>query len=248
MKPKNYPEALTELEAGYLKVLTENKALLEKIYLNGKASGLFLPKPTEAYFDSPVRVAVIGQETRGWHNGECEFKNGLNISPESISNAMMRVESFISKRPGKYKFLQYYKKVSRTLCNGSSDTGNSAVWLNQFCVSVKGRSPVKSSQFKEIRDLSEKLLQLQFEVLKPDIAIFTTGSARDKFLKNCFPELAEKNSHSKVIVPRRLWQFKIGETNCFRINHPRWYGSYKYREEALKRAKEIANRQIPENQ
>lgn len=94
---------------------------------------------------------------------------------------------------------------------------------------------MKAPSFKVIESLSAKLLRAQFEVLKPNVAIFTVGSARDQFIKDTFHELETQS----VIHPRRLWHFKIGDTHCFRTNHPRWSGSKRYIDEALALAKEV---------
>ncbi|MNG01673.1 hypothetical protein D3C84_846650 [compost metagenome] len=172
---------------------------------------------------------IIGQETKRWRNNTCEAKNLKLINTETIRTSMNASLAFNTKKPKKSKFRQFYKNASVALCKDSSDPTNSALWSNQFCISYKEGSPVKSGErFDIIRSLSSRLLQAQFDILEPDVAIFTVGSARDKYIKESF-----KCEESNVIEPRRLWHFRIANTHCFRTNHPRSPFSPRYLKDAI---------------
>jgi len=214
------------LENRYQEILSRFD--LPKIYSDGFLSGVFLAKPDESYFDAERKVIIVGQETRAWRNPICKIRNGYDIDIPSIQDSMNASLSFNRKDPKKSRFRQFYKKASTTLSKSTSDPKNSAVWANQFCMSFKGKSPRKSGSFGEIQKLSSLLLQAQFEILKPDVAIFTVGSSRDFFIKETF-----SYETVRVITPRRLWHFKIDNTHCFRVNHPRWPGSAPYLRETL---------------
>jgi hypothetical protein len=223
----DYVAAISELENKYNLILRGFD--LSKLFSDSKLSGIFLAMPDQSYFKSSIKVMIVGQETRSWRDKECVIRNQHNIDFDSIRESMSASLNFIKKNPGRSRFLQFYKKASSRINFGEV---NSSVWCNQFCVSFKGGSPVKSKNFNQIEELSSLLLRAQFETLKPDVAIFAVGSSRDKFLKETF--VCE---NSKVITPRRLWNFKVGNTNCYRVNHPRWYGSSKYIDEAIELSK-----------
>jgi len=37
-----------------------------------------------------------------------------------------------------------------------------------------------------LKEISYSVLRAQFEILQPDVVIFTTGPGRDRYLKECF--------------------------------------------------------------
>ena len=214
-----YELSRSKLASSYLVAL--KNAVLSGIYSVPSHSGIFLPTPHPAYADSQRRLFIIGQETRGWRNNECEAKLSSTVSQHSIVSSMGKSLSFNLKKPKRSKFRQFYKSASSELCSESSDPMNSALWSNQFCISYRKKSSVKSPEFKSIKLLSFEILRTQFELLKPQFAIFTTGHSRDKYIKQCFPDYETVKVHTR----KRLWEFKVGETRCFRVNHPRWGGS-----------------------
>lgn len=225
-----YSSTISELQNRYLQCLSTGD--LSQIYSSPGHSGIFLPMPARAYISSPQKVIIIGQETKSWRNGSCDAKLYATANSESIRRSMIETLSFNTKKPRKSRFRQFYKRASYELCRDSQDPNNAALWSNQFCVSYKGKSPTRSEQFLRIKSLSYEILRAQFDVLSPDIAIFNVGSSRDKFIKECF-----EYETIEVVEPRRLWHFKIGDTQCFRTNHPRWGGSTPFLEKALEIAK-----------
>ena len=227
----NFDIIKSQLAQRYHKILAETD--LEKIYSSDHHSGIFLPAPHESYFSGDTKVFIVGQETRGWRNKNCEAKLHQHMSIEGIVSSMDETLSFNLNKPKTSKFRQFYKYASNQLCSSSDNPDNAALWSNQFCISYKGKSTLKSPQFAAIERLSYDILQTQFEILKPDIVIFTTGSSRDKYLKQCFTY-----ESSKVHTPRRLWEFKMGQALCFRTNHPSWGGSHKFLRDAVNKAQQ----------
>lgn len=225
-----YQNTLRELEKRYLEALQNID--LSDLFKDQHLSGLFLPKPDVSFFSSKCKVMIIGQEPKVWRNTKCEAKNHQYVDIKSIRMSMDATLKFNSKKAGRCKFRQFYKKASKALCSDSLDPSNSALWSNQFCISYKSSSPLKSDKFDMIEKLSSDLLQVQFDVLKPDVAIFTVGSGRDKYIKSSFQYEA-----SNVIEPRRLWSFCINKTNCFRTNHPRSSVSPPYLKQAIELAR-----------
>jgi len=225
-------DVINLLEKRYQEILCQFD--LSEIYSDKDLSGVFLAKPDDSYFLAAKKVIIVGQETRGWRRNSCKIKNGYNLDLESIRDSMDASLIFNYKEPKTSRFRQFYKKASKALDSNTSNPKNSAVWSNQFCMSFKGKSPRKSISFPIIQEISSLLLKAQFEILKPDVVIFTVGSARDSFIKDIFDYKT-----IEVITPRRLWHFKIGDTHCFRVNHPRWSGSAPYLNEAISLANKI---------
>lgn len=230
MSDVTYKNALRELEGRYLEVLQNID--LPDLFKDQHLSGLFLPKPDASFFSSKCKVMIIGQETKNWRNAKCEAKNQKCVDIESVRKSMDASLKVNAKKAGRCKFRQFYKKASKVLCSDSADPSNSALWSNQFCISYKSASPLKSDKFCIIKELSSALLQIQFEVLKPDVVIFTVGSGRDKYIKDTF-----QYEESNVIEPRRLWNFRINKTNCFRTNHPRSSVSPPYLKQVIELAR-----------
>ncbi|ASI93576.1 hypothetical protein [Vibrio rotiferianus] len=208
----SYNGSVAKLEEAYYSIL--KKTDFSRIYSTKNLSGTFLACPDESYFESKRKVLFIGQEPKTWRIN-CPIRHGSNVSREIIKQSMS--DSLIQSKmpPGKHKLLRFYNKCSSELSGGGKESSCSAVYSNQFCMSYNRKSPEKSTAFSMIANLSNQLLKAQFDILKPDVAIFTTGSSRDSHLKSAFIY-----SDSKVIEPRRLWYFKVNETHCFRINHP----------------------------
>lgn len=208
----NYNKIITQLEEAYYEIL--KKTAFSEIYSTPNLSGIFLACPDKSYFESKRKVLFIGQEPKTWRIN-CPIKHGADVSREVIKQSMSDTLLQSKMPPGKHKLLKFYNRCSSELSEIGEESSHSAVYANQFCMSYNRKSPEKSPAFSMISDLSSQLLKVQFDILKPDVAIFTTGSARDSHLKSAFIY-----SDSKVIEPRRLWYFKVNETHCFRINHP----------------------------
>lgn len=229
-----HKEVIVQLEDAYYQILARTE--FSEIYATKNLSGIFLACPDEAYFQSKRKVLFIGQEPKTWRTN-CPLKHGAGVSREIIKQSMS--DSLLQSKmpPGKHKLLKFYNKCSSELSEGGLESSHSAVYSNQFCMSYNKRSAEKSPAFSMIADLSNQLLKVQFDILKPDVAIFTTGSARDSHLKDAF-----NYSDSKVIEPKRLWYFKVNNTHCFRINHPSARQAIKldlerYQNEAIQEAK-----------
>ena len=230
----HHAEAVEELKSEYSKVLEqpEIKALFSA---HSDLSGVFLPSPSLNYFTSHPRVFVVGQETRDWRNKECELKNQYSIDAAGLDASMKSSQKFSPSGAKQSTFLQFYRKLSSKIDPKSL---NAALWSNQFCVSYKSGSPesLPPASFDIVKNISSKLLRAQMDILKPNVVIFTTGPNRDKYIKECFPEYETIN----IIVPRRLWHFKIANINCIRTSHPRWAKGTKYLDCAIKMAQEFS--------
>lgn len=215
-----------ELLDRYSKVvrLEELHALAEE---NPKLSGLFVGTATDAYLASPRKVLLVGKETAGWNRGLARAREFDDIEPY-LRSAMARHEKELAApRPGS-KFFQFYRQLEEL--SGSVDRA-SVAWGNLFCMDHEKASPKKAErQIARISDLSRQLLAVQLEVLKPDVIFFVTGHGYDRQLK---ASVAIQPGSSEVHVPKRLWQFQIGNVAAFRTPHPQWERGRKHRNLAI---------------
>lgn len=230
----HHAQAVDELKKAYIKILEQ--ADLEAMFANHEdLSGVFLPCPAESYFASGPRVLIVGQETKDWRNNSCSIRNTRFINDTGVAASMRCAQEFVSYGATQSKFMQFYRKASSQL---RSDAPDAAVWSNQFCISFKSGSPTKLSPeaFRTVKQVSYDLLKAQIDILRPGAIIFTTGPARDSYIKECFPDYKTE----AVLEPRRLWHFKIGTIHCLRTSHPRWVRGAEFLDRAIKLAKEHA--------
>lgn len=219
-----------QLAARYLSIL-EN-AQLDSLYNEANTfSGMFLPTVSEHYLVARKKVLIVGKETRSWANARCVIKSGRAANVEGVTAAMKRHRNFLLAPPQDSKFMQFYRAANVLLSGGKQYLPSTAIWSNLFCVSSSSKSPVGTSSFQLVSELSRKLLEAQIEILEPNAILFTTGTGYDKYLKAFFPSRTD----SQVITPRALWAFKINGVQCYRTSHPQWASGREHREDALRR-------------
>lgn len=230
----HHAQAFDELKSEYQKVLEHSE--IETLFsAHSELSGVFLPSPSQNYFNSHPRVFVVGQETRGWRNRSCSIKNQYSIDDVGLDASMKLSQEFSSSGEKQSTFLQFYRKLASRIY---SDSRDAALWSNQFCVSYKSGSPegLPTGAFDIVKKISFGLLRAQIDILEPNVIVFTTGPDRDKYIKECFPEYETVD----IVEPRRLWHFKVGDVDCIRTSHPRWVEGTKYLNRAIGMVQEFA--------
>ncbi len=156
--------------------------------LDVKAANPLLIKVHEDYVQSDVKVMIVGQETDGWF-GE------LNQKERNIDDLMTGYFNYFyqktdsGKRRGKRAFwnkknYKYFEDdISRYFRKRNLKVA--FLWNNISKIGNIGSGKPK----KEIRALERNyfnVLKNEFNILKPDIVLFTTGSSRDSFIKHHF--------------------------------------------------------------
>ena len=120
--------------------------------------GPFLIAPNEAYWNSALKVAFVGQETHGW-SSECEI------------SAQMAVYSTFNLGVAYYSspFWNVIRKLEHVL----TASNYSSAWLNLHRYDQGGRRP----SWKNQRILLELdfLVYEELKLLVPDVVIFLTG-------------------------------------------------------------------------
>ena len=141
-------------------------------------------------------------------------KQGNAPTMDAVSESMQSHARWMERPPERHKFLQFLRQVRRSMHARLPDAGVAVGWANLFCVSHAGGSPTVAESFDRIQSLSQELLRAHIAVTDPDVILFTTGAACDRFLRNCFPNRTD----SVAIEPRCLWQFRVGRTLCYRTS------------------------------
>jgi hypothetical protein len=175
-------------------------------------SAPFLLNVSEAYFQAPLRILFVGQETAGWVGQLNEALQRDDPVPSSLA-AYARV---MSKPKWQGSFLKKYRLVERTLGRG---VRGSVVWSNLLKMDVD-RGPGKSRNARgyspHLDAFSEKLFRHEVELLRPDVMIFACGPFYDRLIKRYF----ESYVTTKVFERRALWKFNVGRVQCYRTWHP----------------------------
>ncbi|MBG0750822.1 hypothetical protein Q7O_000555 [Pectobacterium carotovorum subsp. carotovorum PCCS1] len=97
------------------------------------------------------------------------------------------------------------------------------------------------NEVQEVISASLKLLATQIRYLEPDFIIFASGAQRtDYIIKQLLTGLGGYETSS--VIPGKLWEFKVGNSICFRIAHPRaMRGHQEFRGMVMKRIKEVCD-------
>lgn len=216
------------LAQSYLEILTATNLAAVFDNVDG-LSGLFLPTVPSGFADAKHRLLVVGMETKAWRNKECKFKQGNVPTMDAVFESMRSHARWMERPPERHKFLQFLRQVRRSMHARLPNAGVAVGWANLFCVSHAGGSPRVAESFDRIKSLSQDLLRAHIAVTDPDVILFTTGAAYDRFLRDCFPDRTD----SVAIEPRCLWQFRVGRTLCYRTSHPRYVAHNRWRDSAL---------------
>lgn len=189
-----------------------------------------LVKVDQLYVDADVRVMIVGQETDGWHG--C-----LGSSDLCVEELMDCYHNYFSQRNsggngmGKRAFwnMKNFKYFETHLVEHLKDKKVAFIWNNISKIGNDGRGKPSSS----ITDLERGHFNIfleEFEILKPNIVIFTTGESRDSYIKHHFGDeviftpqlslscgsLADKTNNliSHVTLP------SFSAVKALRIEHP----------------------------
>lgn len=188
----------------------------------GTLSGLFLPAVNAAYLESELRVMLVGQETRGWGRGLCVLAAG-DLTPGArhayVGDQMAIYQKFSRTAPGSSRFRQFHAALHAGLGRSVTADRNAVFWGNLLCVSLNGKSPRTASEIEAIATISRELLAIQFEVLRPDLVVFGTGSGYDRFLKRQIGHYTTLPG----LRPGHYWPFEVHNLGfrAWRVRHPR---------------------------
>lgn len=214
------------------------------------ASPLLIKLRDDKYWNADVKVMICGQETYGW-NGDVGSKD-IDFLMNDYQAILYNDQDYFDKTPGygeysskgarlkrkkgrsfwsrkNFKFFEegltnYFKKQDKTVgfvWNNLSKMGNNSSHKNG-----------KGKAVKEVRKLERdnfNILKEEFDILKPNIVIFTTG-ARDKHIKHHFgaeteflPKLYSENNILLKKTSNLIAEVKLPEFDnvcALRVQHP----------------------------
>lgn len=185
-------------------------------------SGIFLPEVFPEYLGAPVRVMLVGKETKGWFKGFSDVSDGgLDAYTQQAMAEWKRVAEI---PPRKSKFGQFRRHLDKAL----SERAERPVrhhWANLFCLDHAKGSPVhlEEQHFKAIRSLSKELLRIQLDVLRPDVLLFTTGigtTSYDRHMADML-DITARNTDMTPAPPGSLRRFLANGICSIRTAHPR---------------------------
>lgn len=206
--------------------------LLEASKLNSEAASPLLIKVDQEYLHSDIKIMIIGQETDGWYGK-------LNSANKSVEELMEGYFNYFyqktdhGKNRGKRAFwnrknFKYFEDELKEYFGGKNKSV-SFIWNNISKIGNAGRGKPQ----KEIKRLERgyfNILKDEFEILKPDIVIFTTGSSRDSYIRYHFgsdvifkPKLSLDNNMLKNETLNLLAEVTLPDfesISSVRIEHP----------------------------
>lgn len=215
----------------------ETEGLIDALRQSPQLSGIFLPDVFTDYVSAPLRVMLIGKETKGWLKGDKRCGNLQAGDLQAYVQHSMQEWRRIADIPaGKSKFGQFRQKLDLMLSR-QADHPVRHHWANLFCIDHAQRSPVGSDHFTQIQSLSQRLLKIQLDVLCPDVLLFTTGVGSTRYDKHIKEMLTVTDSSfgTDQHIQGQLWTFRADGVAAYRTAHPRWGLGQTGREAALAR-------------
>ena len=166
--------------------------------------GPFLIAPNEAYWRSEIKVAFVGQETRGW------------ASAPDIQSQMVDYSEFDL---GKNYYASPFWNVIRKLEKALTGTSHSSAWLNLNRYDQDKKRPTESNR-QVLAELDFLLLE-ELRILAPDMVIFLTGPNYDLRINRL---LQATQLPIKGLDPRQLCRVESSVLNSkiVRTYHPNY--------------------------
>lgn len=135
--------------------------------------GPLLTSPGKLYENSKIKLLIVGQETKGWHN--------INSGIEHLMNIYEKFD--LGRNYYSSPFWNITRKVERAL----EIEEYSCAWTNLNKYDVNAKRP-KGIYEKEISSFDDILVD-EIELLNPDICVFFTGPHFDTRLKKIYNNL-----------------------------------------------------------
>jgi hypothetical protein len=185
-----------QLHTRYLKF--QQSARLPK-RLAVKASPPLLVCPHERWHTAPVKLLIVGQETRRWtynpsEAGELDdpVENFWEFSRAKHGvGAMWNVYRWYALGRVHQRLNSPFWRGFRTIDSAINGTQDAALWTNVFKVNVSG-SVMKNCRAAEVAALQRAqkgLLAAEIAILNPDVVVFFSGPRYDSTIRGEFPDM-----------------------------------------------------------
>lgn len=211
-----------------------------------KYSGVFLPFPSPEYWNSSVKIMLVGRETAGWNTkndrntvsrilGHVPDITLKHVIDEANKRYKMHHEALTRKLKSRSHFTRYHLKLAQAL----DLSPQSVVYANLLAWDYNSGTPLlrPRKEREAIISASLNLLAAQIRHFKPDFIVFASGISRTDYIIKDLLKLLD--GHKTVSVePGKLWEFTAANATCFRIAHPRAsHGHPPFRIEVIERIK-----------
>lgn len=229
-----YVAALEAADPSLFAELGSNRPLTSEGQKTAGLSDIFFPTVAPGFEVAPLRVMVMGRETRGWSYPPLPEGSNPRTAAEYVAVGMARHRDFRdSKRCLDGKASD--SGLVRLLKNVSKVTNRPGlIYSNLFAVDHKRGDPRNNSTaWPHVRALSKALLDLQIEVLRPDLIVFANGIDSADVRREFFPHHHPTKNPSAFrcsgsdnwevldIGIGHLWGFWLDERiRCYRVHHP----------------------------
>lgn len=214
---KEYRRILEEFARENAEFLRDTENCLSQVHLG------FVP---DGFKKENFNILILGRETRGWDGLKGDYNE------DYVKDSMKKSKSW-SKRMYKEKILD--KKIGKGcsffgfFSNVAKNIGTEKVlWGNLYAFSYKKSHPKHSKYFREIEEVSKKLLVAQIKVLQPKLIIIACGidketrKTRDECLNVQFSGLAVDGAdlHKRYLESCKIFVDGCDEIKGYRIQHP----------------------------
>jgi hypothetical protein len=167
-------------------------------------NGPFLINPNSKYYSSPLKLAFVGQETRGW------------ACSGDIAN---QLETYSDFNLGKNYYASPFWNIMRKFEIKLIEDQYCSAWLNLNRYDENEGKP-SSPRLAELSSIDHILVK-ELQLISPDIIIFFTGPDYDERILKLLE--ATKNS-SSPFTSRQFCEFKssILSAKIYRTYHPNY--------------------------
>ncbi len=200
-----------QLNDFYTAILARERSLFDESHLRELSAPLLIAV-SDAYLAAPVRIMFVGKETNGWWGRLGKFY----ATDDAVASLLARYRTQMTKGRWKGRFFRMLARVAHEAAGASADA---VAWTNLLKTDWdhgRGYSRTAKGVSAALTRMSQEMLRFEVSVLQPHVIVFACGSTYDSLIRNTFPE----RSHSEAIVRRALWQFRIGDIQCYRCQHP----------------------------
>ena len=194
-----------------------NQIIKDENYVVKPTNPLLLKhRECDAYEDAEIRVMIIGQETNDWGFDEegyfwDDMEDVLEMYQDFFSG--YRFESH------RGFFKNHFNGFLKLLEDKYPEKKMSCFWNNVIKI---GKANDKNTPPEYMLDIEQKyfsVLKEEIEIIKPNVILFYTGHAYDKYVLHHFPELVKEDISG--FNSSELQSFKIDNVHyAFRTPHP----------------------------
>ena len=179
---------------------------------NRQISFPLLIKPFPAYFTSDVRLMIAGQETQGWSMSKNlpYIKDEINI--DRVHSLLMLYKNVGLGKERQSPFWRFARELNKRF-NSSHEA---FIWNNISKVDERGTTPKWDIFHGSSATSSHSIINQEFEILKPNVVVFTTGANHDNCLRAVFKGIREEPVNEYI----SKLTHKLLPKNSYKTEHP----------------------------